>query len=159
MEGNINNSMTTNIPNISKNDCNSFDLLEEKIREEATSTALTKKEVRKATNVTLQYTSENEIYSKVEIRSSLQDCAIDTVLVRLNYLLDESKKHKTNLKEGKLKGLIEIHKHLLLKPGTGSSDGLHVGFVDFDIAFELYILCTPGTLCGQRDTQRHSSSP
>lgn len=42
------------------------------------------------------------------------------------------------MKEGKLKGLIEIHKHLLLKPGTGSSDGLHVGFMDFDIAFELY---------------------
>ena len=42
------------------------------------------------------------------------------------------------MKKRKLNGLIEIHKHLLLKPGTGSSDELHVGFMDFDIAFELY---------------------
>ena len=99
---------------------------------------LTKKELRIATNVTPQCMNENEFGSKVEIRSSLQDCDVDTLLIRLNYLLDESKKLNTHVKERKLKGLIEIHKHLLLKPGTGHSDVLHAGFMDFDIAFELY---------------------
>ena len=70
------------------------------------------------------------------MRTSLQQCELQGLVFLLNYQYEEAKRLGLRKKQQKLKGILEIHSHLLLKPDFGNAD--HVGYIDFDIAYELY---------------------
>lgn len=70
------------------------------------------------------------------MRTSLQQCELQGLAFLLNYQYEEAKRLAHRKKQQKLKGILEIHSHLLLKPDFGNTD--HVGYIDFDITYELY---------------------
>ncbi len=107
------------------------DLLPPKNISNVSTSLVTKKELRAAckTQTSLDQT-------KIDLRTSLQQCELQGLVFLLNYRLQEAKRLGYRKKEQKLKGLLEIHSHLMLKPDFGYAR--HIGYIDFNIAYELY---------------------
>jgi hypothetical protein len=72
----------------------------------------------------------------IDVRVSLQQCELGGLPFLLNYHYTEAKKSNNEKKQKKIQGLLEIHNHLLLKPDDNSAE--YIGYIDFDIAHELY---------------------
>lgn len=72
----------------------------------------------------------------IDVRVSRQQCELVGFPLLLNYHYTEAKTSNNTKKQKKLQGLLEIHNHLLLKPDDNSVE--HIGYIDFDIAHELY---------------------
>ncbi|XP_032235410.2 uncharacterized protein LOC5510379 [Nematostella vectensis] len=71
--------------------------------------------------------------TSIDLRTSLQACQDDGLAFLLNYQYQEARRLGHIKKEKKLN---EIHSHLLLKPDVGNAK--HIGYIDFDTAYELY---------------------
>ena len=103
------------------------------------SNACTKVRKQELRNASKTHTSLDQ--TSIDMRTSLQQCELQGLAFLLNYQYEEAKRLGHRKKQQKLKGILEIHSHLLLKPDFGNAD--HVGYIDFDIAYELY--------CGHQD--------
>ena len=77
---------------------------------------------------------KQSLLSHSNTRSSLQTCDLDVNHARILSLLEESHRKRAFRRANKLQGLLEVLEHLEMQ----NNDGQEIGYMRFDVAFELF---------------------
>ena len=88
------------------------------------SNACTKVRKQELRNASKTHTSLDQ--TSIDMRTSLQQCELQGLAFLLNNLYEEAKRLGHRKKQQKLRGILEIHSHLLLKPDFGNADTLNI---------------------------------